>query len=298
MPGQIDFDVSTSVNGAPPTPSASFQVLVEPDGTTGNYVLLDKITLQPIATVSTAGTEVKILNGIVSTNVAQLPPDVQKLVADVFAQKFSDLSNPVTKLASSLGSGTPPDQLLGSNQTGNTQTGPTTQLIQTTLKSTTTPVINNFSLFHVPEAPNALATSAKITVGLTTDLATTDQVAGTVTYADINAGDRPTVSIAFDHFTYTDAGGKPITQLSNLQLRQPSSPRPRSRSPLPRTPGRSGYTPRPTAMTIRGPRRRTGRAEQSLFRLTTSSSPPIRSRRILHPIRRRSPRAPTRSRTR
>src|SRR6516165_3521454 len=210
----IDFDVSTSVNGAPPTPSASFQVLVEPDGTTGNYVLLDKITLQPIATVNTAGTEVKILNGIVSTNIAQLPPDVQKLVADVFAQKFSDLTNPVTKLASSIGSGTPPDQLLGSNQTGNTQTGPTTQLIQTTLKSTTTPVLNSFSLFHVPQAPTAVATSAAITVGLATTL---DKAAGTVTYADINAGDRPAVSIALDHFTYTDASGKAIT-LSNQQL--------------------------------------------------------------------------------
>src|SRR6202011_1870811 len=30
-------------------PAAQFQVLVEPDGTTGSYILVDKTTLQPIA---------------------------------------------------------------------------------------------------------------------------------------------------------------------------------------------------------------------------------------------------------
>ena len=41
---EIDF----SVPGANGAPSASFQVLVEPDGTTGSYILFDKTTLQPL----------------------------------------------------------------------------------------------------------------------------------------------------------------------------------------------------------------------------------------------------------
>jgi len=48
---EIDFDV-TGQGGAP---AAKFQVLVEPDGTTGRYVLFDKVTLAPIATVDQAG---------------------------------------------------------------------------------------------------------------------------------------------------------------------------------------------------------------------------------------------------
>src|SRR3982751_1138570 len=48
---EIDFDVPAQ-GGAP---GAKFQVLVEPDGTTGKYVLLDKLTQLPIATVDQAG---------------------------------------------------------------------------------------------------------------------------------------------------------------------------------------------------------------------------------------------------
>ena len=49
---EIDFVVPAQ-GGAPP---AKFQVLVEPDGTTGSYILYDKTTLTPIATVNQAGT--------------------------------------------------------------------------------------------------------------------------------------------------------------------------------------------------------------------------------------------------
>src|ERR1019366_1705169 len=50
--------------GLPPAPTASFQVLVEPDGTTGSYVLFDKNTLTPIATVNTAGQQINISQGV------------------------------------------------------------------------------------------------------------------------------------------------------------------------------------------------------------------------------------------
>ena len=45
---EIDFEVPAQ-GGAPP---AKFQVLVEPDGTTGSYILYDKTTLTQIATVN------------------------------------------------------------------------------------------------------------------------------------------------------------------------------------------------------------------------------------------------------
>ena len=55
---EIDFDVPAQ-GGAP---AAKFQVLVEPDGTTGSYVLLNKATLAPLATVNQSGTQT-IVNG-------------------------------------------------------------------------------------------------------------------------------------------------------------------------------------------------------------------------------------------
>ncbi|WJR77825.1 Ig-like domain-containing protein [Bradyrhizobium sp. NP1] len=217
---QIDFDVSTSVNGAPATPTASFQVLVEPDGTTGNYVLLDKLTLQPIATVNAAGTEVKIINGIVSTGLASLTPDAQKLITDVFQQKFADLTNPVTKTASTTsGSSTPPDTTHTGNPQSKDGSTTTTTTTTTTVKSTTTPQgAPTDPNARDPVAPDATAIGGTTTeLTLTTASSTPDTASGSVSYADPNAGDQPTVSIAFDSFTYTDGTGQPIANLNDLQ---------------------------------------------------------------------------------
>ena len=66
-------------------------MLVEPDGTTGSYILFDKTTLTPIATVNQAGTQT-IINGqgIVSfQSSVQLSPDAQKIITDVFSLKFT-----------------------------------------------------------------------------------------------------------------------------------------------------------------------------------------------------------------
>ena len=93
---EIDF-VVPGQGGAPP---AKFQVLVEPDGTTGSYILFDKTTLMPIATVNQAGTQT-IVNGQGTVNFlssVQLSPDAQRIISDVFALKFTDLNNPNTKL--------------------------------------------------------------------------------------------------------------------------------------------------------------------------------------------------------
>ena len=42
------------------------QVLVEPDGTTGSYILFDKTTPTPLAVVNQAGLQINISNGTLS----------------------------------------------------------------------------------------------------------------------------------------------------------------------------------------------------------------------------------------
>src|SRR4029078_2419724 len=95
---QIDFLVPRS--GASPAvvnvPTAGFQVLMEPDGTTGSYVLLDKTTFEVRATVNQAGQVVNYSQGALSfSTAAPLSAEVQQLIADVFALKFTD-ANPKT----------------------------------------------------------------------------------------------------------------------------------------------------------------------------------------------------------
>ena len=93
---EIDF----TVPGQNTTPDAKFQVLVEPDGTTGSYILFDKTTLQPLAVVNQAGQQINISNGVISQTSEPLSPEIQKLITDVFSLKFSDLNtNPKTTTA-------------------------------------------------------------------------------------------------------------------------------------------------------------------------------------------------------
>ena len=90
-PVDTDIDMSQA-----PVPMAKFQVLVEPDGTTGSYILYDKATLTPLAVVDKAGQQINISQGQVNVTSEPLPPDVQKLIQDVFSLKFSDNSNTKT----------------------------------------------------------------------------------------------------------------------------------------------------------------------------------------------------------
>jgi fibronectin-binding autotransporter adhesin len=85
---QIDFTVPGQ--GAP---DAKFQVLVEPDGTTGSYILFDKSTLTPLAVVDQAGLQINISNGVMSQTLTPLSPEIEKLINDVFTLKFTDNSD-------------------------------------------------------------------------------------------------------------------------------------------------------------------------------------------------------------
>ena len=78
-------------------PEVNLQVLVEPDGTTGSFFAYEKGTLVKLAEISEAGQQFKITSlGVVSVTNAPLPPDVQKLITDVFALKFTDNTNTKT----------------------------------------------------------------------------------------------------------------------------------------------------------------------------------------------------------
>jgi len=222
---QIDF----SIPGQAGVPNASFQVLVEPDGTTGSYVLFDKTTLQPIATVNTAGQQININNGVISQSNAPLSPDVQKLIQDVFTQKFTDNSN--TKQSS------PFNDTLNPLQQGSfikLADGSTAIPNYVLLKVGGDPSIQNSNgpstnLQHISGPPTVVVadTVGALTstfafgelTGKTGDITDLDVVQGVVRFVDVNAGDLPTVKVAFNSFSYQSANQADVTaNLSPLQL--------------------------------------------------------------------------------
>jgi hypothetical protein len=224
---QIDFVVPAG--GGDPQPQASFQVLVEPNGTTGSYILFDKVTLLPIATVNQAGQLIQISGGNVSISNALLSPDVQKLITDVFTLKFTD-NNTNTKLTSNttdtltqtsdgvlikatsgataqahfanLNQPAPPPSPNNSPPTNDRVPGP--------------PVANSF------DANGNVKTAFAVTerAGTTGD-ATPDKIIGFIRFVDQNLGDRPTVQISLGtapNYVYKNAGQQDVTgSLSDLQ---------------------------------------------------------------------------------
>jgi fibronectin-binding autotransporter adhesin len=223
---QIDF----SIPGQSGAPNASFQVLVEPDGTTGSYILFDKTTLQPIAVVNQAGQQININNGVISQSNAPLSPDVQKLIQDVFTQKFTDNSN--TKQTSPFSDTLNPLQQgpfikLADGATATPAFAIVNPQGDSTPKNSNGPI--NSSIQHVPGAPLVVVadvlghvkTGFSLTelAGQTGDGHDPDAVGGTVSFVDINAGDQPTVKINFGSFSYQNAQHQDVTaKLSTLQL--------------------------------------------------------------------------------
>ena len=219
---QIDFDVP----GQGGAPGAKFQVLVEPDGRTGSYVLLDKTTLQPLALVDQAGQQISIQNGVISQTDTSLPPDVQKLINDVFTLKFTDNTNPksITHFTDVGVLETTPLKFADGGVTG-----VATFLVSNTPNSS--PAIGpTDAAYHIPGPPSAVVLDAssqpsthfKLTeqVGKTGDVVDADAVSGKVNYADVNGGDRPSVSVTFKSFAYANAQHADISgSLNALQLK-------------------------------------------------------------------------------
>ncbi|MEH2501175.1 VCBS repeat-containing protein [Bradyrhizobium sp. AZCC 1678] len=207
---EIDFEVP-SQGGAPP---AKFQVLVEPDGTTGSYILFDKTTLTPIATVNRAGTQT-IINGqgsVTFQSSVQLSPDAQKVISDVFSLKFTDLNNPNTKLTTNFTDSIVP-QTSFLKLASNDFVPVTLQFVNVPDKPAPSPGTGpSPHLDHIPGPPAAAAHGGSFTerVDITASAAV-DSVSGIVSYADINPGDVPSVSTAFSSFIYANAQKADVT---------------------------------------------------------------------------------------
>ena len=96
IPGGGLLQLNQDPPPADAVPEGEFQVLVEPDGTTGSYILFDKTTLTPIAIVDKAGQQINISNGTLSQSLSGLSPEIQKLITDVFSIKYTDNTNTKT----------------------------------------------------------------------------------------------------------------------------------------------------------------------------------------------------------
>jgi VCBS repeat-containing protein len=230
---EINFVVPAG--GGDAQPQANFQVLVEPNGTTGSYILFDKLTLLPIATVNQAGQMVQISGGNVSVTSALLSPDVQKLITDVFTLKFTD-NNTNTKLTTNF-----TDTI---TQNGNivvikTDSGATATATFTNLNppGSQGTGLNPQSSTRVPGPPDArsldLNGNVKTAFALTEhanatgdhadttgDTVAPDTISGRITFVDQNLGDLPTVSVSLADtpYVYKNAGQQDVTgSLTALQ---------------------------------------------------------------------------------
>ncbi len=213
---EIDFDIQQP-GMAPPV---SFRVLVEPNGTTGEYVLLDKTTLQQIATVNQAGTKTTVNGQGAVTFIASapIPGDAQRLINEIFALKFTD-ANPKDLNIPPLDSITP--QSFFVKLTDGTPFNQLPIFVTAFFLETPTPppASGGNTRFHLNIPPDIFASGNSFTEQLgTTGNAALDTVSGIIRFADINPEDLPTVSARFDSFAYRDAQLNVVTSFSSEQL--------------------------------------------------------------------------------
>nr|WP_245323188.1 VCBS domain-containing protein [Bradyrhizobium shewense] len=223
---QINFVVPAG--GGDPQPQASFQVLVEPNGTTGSYILFDKVTLLPIATVNQAGQMIQISGGNVSISNALMSPDVQKLITDVFTLKFTD-NNTNTKLTTNFTDTLTPMSLDVVFKSGGGAVA-TATFVNLNPQGSEAPSTSTPPIVRIPGQPIVQSFdaggNAKTAFALTERADATgdthsDTISGLIRFVDQNLGDRPTVSISLaeaPNYVYKDAGQHDVTgSLSALQ---------------------------------------------------------------------------------
>jgi hypothetical protein len=212
---EIDFEVP-ALGGLP---AAKFQVLVEPDGRTGSYILYDKTTLTPLMTVNEAGKVINISNGNVSVTNALMTPEIQKLISEVFSQKFTDNTNTKsdTHFTDTVVPNSLPPIMTASGIIVTPKVATITQADSSTdPKSGSSPAPPD----HIPGPPTVAATSnAFIELAKTTGSSLIDTVSGHIDFEDLNRGDRPTAKTAFYSFSYQNAQHKDVTAtLTGQQL--------------------------------------------------------------------------------
>ncbi|MBR0989379.1 VCBS domain-containing protein [Bradyrhizobium japonicum] len=223
---QINFVVPAG--GGDPQPQASFQVLVEPNGTTGSYILFDKVTLLPIATVNQAGQMIQISGGNVSISNALMSPDVQKLITDVFTLKFTD-NNTNTKLTTNFTDTLTPmsQDVVFKSASGAVVTA---TFVNLNTQGSETPSTPPPAATRIPGQPivQSFDASGKVTSAFAlteradvTGDTHSDTISGLIRFLDQNLGDRPTTSISLadaPNYVYKDAGQHDVTSsLSALQ---------------------------------------------------------------------------------
>jgi fibronectin-binding autotransporter adhesin len=204
---EIDF----SVPGANGAPSANFQVLVEPDGTTGSYILFDKNTLAPLATVNTAGTLTKISQGIVSFEAGSpLTSDQQKLITDLFTTKFGDSNT--KSLFDHFTDSIVPQSLQPIYLPGGVTVTPIVLLATNALgASSSAPSGPTSGVAHTHIAPQVTVFNQSFgEIPGDTGSPIPHTLSAPITFTDPNSGDRPTVTVDFASFTYQDGHGHDI----------------------------------------------------------------------------------------
>jgi fibronectin-binding autotransporter adhesin len=189
-------------------PTGLFQVLVEPDGTTGSYILFDKTTLTPFVEVKKANEQWTIANNIVShTDNPLLTPDVQKLILDTFTIKFADITSP-----NSLSHHTDisvPTALAPIKLASGAMATPFVLFVSPTTTTLATTNTGNGSVnVHIDQAPGVAAfNNATTELPAVTGSNTSDTVSSKINFVDINPGDSPTVTTKFGSFMYQNANG-------------------------------------------------------------------------------------------
>ena len=211
---EIDF---SAPNGG--SPDARFQVLTEPDGTTGSYILYDKTTQAQIAMVNQAGQQIDISQGIIHITNTPLSEEVQRLINDVFTLKFTDLWNqhPTTSTAQN-DTITPQSQGPGLFKLPdgigivpiNYAPGSTDKAIKIGTDA--------FSLLpHINNPPTVAAMGGTLQGAGSRGEAALDVIPGQITFVDPNLGDAPTVSATFSSFALEDANHNNITSTVTAQ---------------------------------------------------------------------------------
>jgi VCBS repeat-containing protein len=206
---QIDFSAATGGS-----PDAKFQVLVEPDGTTGSYILYDKTTLAQLAVVNQAGQQIDINQNGISITSAPLSAEVQKLINDVFTLKFTDLWNqhPTTSTAQN-DTITPQSQGLGLFKVADASGTVVATYYSLggndkTIKISTDPTI---LLPHIDLPPTIVAIGGTLEGAGSRGETSIDIVSGEIRFVDPNPGDAPTATTTFSSFALLDANHNDIT---------------------------------------------------------------------------------------
>jgi hypothetical protein len=207
----VEIDFSVPGQGAP---DAKFQVLVEPDGTTGSYILFDKTTLTPLAVVDHAGLQINVSNGVMSQTLTPLSPEIQQLINDVFSLKFTDNTN--TKSLQNFTDTITPQALEPIKLASGDTATPVVLFTAPTTNSSPSPPTNGptFVPFpHIDQPPSVVVSgNAALTAHSGASQSTgVDSVSGTIRFADINAGDLPTASANFVSLKLLDAQNNDIT---------------------------------------------------------------------------------------